>query len=133
VPIPDEKKPQYDQMIAQITKVQYRILDAYARAASYMNADPKYDAAKKKAVMDKVTAYYKATHNDKDDGLPQYVANVTSTPLMLPGQEPTPPPTTPATTTTGTDGNGTKPPTTPTPTTKPPASKTAPATRGTGH
>jgi uncharacterized protein len=134
-PIPDEKKAQYDQMFAQITKVQYRILDAYARAASYMNADPKADAARKKAVMDKVTAYYKATHNDKDDGLPQYVANVTSTPLMLPGQEPTPPPTTPATTTTtGTDGNGAKPASTPPPATKPPVSKSAPATRGaTGH
>ena len=132
-PIPDEKKAQYDQMFAQITKVQYRILDAYARAASYMNADPKADAARKKAVMDKVTAYYKATHNDSDTGLPQYVANVTSTPLMLPGQEPAPPPTTPATTTTGTDGNGTKPPTTPTPATKPPVSKTSPAARGTGH
>ena len=134
VPIPDEKKPQYNDMLAQITKVQFRILDAYARAASYMNTDPKYDAAKKKAVMDKVTAYYKATHNDKDDGLPQYVANVTSTPLMLPGQEPAPAPTTPATTTTGTDGNGAKPASTTTPATKPPVSRATPAARGTsGH
>jgi len=130
--IPDEKKPQYDQMLAQIGKVQARIVDAYARAAAYMNADPKADAARKKAVMDKVTAYYKSLHNDSDAGLSQLIANVTSTPLMLPGQEPAPP--TPATTTTGTDGNSAKPATTPTPTPKPPVSKATPAARGaSGH
>ncbi|HST52354.1 MAG TPA: hypothetical protein VLJ61_10130 [Pyrinomonadaceae bacterium] len=127
VPIPDEKKPQYQQMLDQIGKVQARIVDAYARAASYMNADPKADATRKKAVMDKLTGYYKALHNDSDAGLPQLIANVTSTPLMLPGQEPAPAPTTPATTTTGTDGNGAKPASTPTPASKPPLSKGTPA------
>ena len=89
-PIPDEKKAQYDQMFAQIGKVQDRIIDALARAVAYMNADPKADAIRKKAVMSKLTTYYKARHEEKEDGLPELIANVTSKPLMLPGQEPAP-------------------------------------------
>lgn len=127
--IPDEKKPQYDQMLAQIGKVQDRIIDAFARAASIMNADPKADAAKKKALMDKLTGYYKARHNDDASGLNGYIANVMNTPLMLPGQEPAPTPT-PATT-TGADGTGAKPAATTT-TTQPASTAKPAATTGTG-
>ena len=108
-PIPDEKKPQYDQMVVQISKVQDRIIDAYARAAAIMKADPKADAKTKDAVMKKLTTYYKARHEDKEDGLQEYIASVLSKPLMLPGQEPTPAPVAPVTQSsssgvTGTDG-----------------------------
>jgi len=136
-PIPDEKKAQYDQMLAQIGKVQDRIVDAYARAAAIMNADPKADAARKKAVMNKLTGYYKARHNDSDAGLNDLVANVLSKPLMLPGQEPAPTPT--PSTTTGTDGNTPKPSTQPTttpgskpstPPQKPPVTKATPSAKG---
>ncbi len=48
-PIPDEKKPQYDQMYAQINKVQDRIIDSYARAVALLKADPKADQARLKA------------------------------------------------------------------------------------
>jgi hypothetical protein len=105
-PIPDEKKAQYDQMVAQISKVQDRIIDAYARAAFIMNNDPKADAARKKAVMAKLTAYYKARHEDKEDGLQEYIAGAMNRPLMLPGQEPTPAAPAPSSSSavTGTDG-----------------------------
>ena len=104
-PIPDEKKPQYDQMVLQISKVQDRIIDSYARAYAILNADPKADAARKTAVLKKLTTYYKARHEDKEDGLQQYIAGVLNTPLMLPGQEPTalPAPTS-SSAVTGTDG-----------------------------
>jgi hypothetical protein len=104
-PIPDEKKAQYDQMFLQISKVQDRIIDAYARAAFIMNNDPKADAARKKAVMSKLTAYYKARHEDKEDGLQEYIAGVMSKPLMLPGQEPTTIAPVSSSAVTGTDGS----------------------------
>jgi len=144
VPIPDEKKPQYDQMLAQIGRVQDRIIDAYARAAALMGNDPKF-AAPKKAVMTKLSLYYKQRHNDSDAGLNELVANVLNTPLMLPGQEPAP--TQSSSSTSGTDGNAAKPATTTpatntgakpavTPTTKPttppqkpPVSKATPAAK----
>jgi hypothetical protein len=130
-PIPDEKKAQYDEMFLQISKVQDRIIDAYARAYAILKADPKADAARTKAILNKLTAYYKARHEDKEDGLPQLVATVLNTPLMLPGKEPTTLPA-PATSSavSGTDGamkptttpatqpaatNGAKPAATPTP------------------
>jgi hypothetical protein len=126
--IPDEKKAQSDQMLAQIAKVQERIIDAYARAVALLN-DPKY-ATQKKAVMSTLTEYYKSLHNDSDAGLNDLVANVLSKPIMLPGQEPAPP--TPSTT-TGADGTGAKPATgtttTPTSTTKPPTTPTKPPRR----
>jgi hypothetical protein len=106
VPIPDEKKDQYNQMVLQISKVQDRIIDAYARAYAIMKADPKADAARAKAVLNKLTNYYKARHEDKEDGLQELIATVMSKPLMLPGQEPTTLPT-PSTSSqvTGTDGS----------------------------
>lgn len=137
VPIPDEKKPQYDQMIAQIGRVQDRIIDSLARAVALMKADPKADQAKLKGQMTRLTNYYKARHEDKEDGLPELISNVMSKPLMLPGQEPapTPPPTT-SSSVSGTDGsvkpttpaatNGAKPaaPTTSTNSAKPAATTT---------
>ncbi len=133
-PIPDEKKPQYDQMVAQISKVQDRIIDAYARAAAIMKADPKADAKTKDAVMKKLTTYYKARHEDKEDGLQEYIASVLSKPLMLPGQEPTPAPAAPATQSsssavTGTDGS-VKPAATPTNGAKPAATTTTTPANG---
>ena len=130
-PIPDEKKAQYDEMFLQISKVQDRIIDAYARAYAILKADPKADQARTKAVLNKLTTYYKARHEDKEDGLQQLIASVLNTPLMLPGQEPTRLPA-PATSSavSGTDGavkpattpatqpaatNGAKPAATPTP------------------
>jgi hypothetical protein len=111
--IPDEKKPQYDQMLAQIGRVQDRIIDAYARAAYILNNDPKADAARKKAVMTKLENYYKARHEDKVDGLQEYIAGSLNRPLMLPGQEPAPAPSS-SSAVTGTDGAA-KPTATPTP------------------
>jgi hypothetical protein len=106
VPIPDEKKPQYDQMLAQIGRVQDRIIDSLARAVALMKADPKADQAKLKGQMTRLTNYYKARHEDKEDGLPELISNVMSKPLMLPGQEPapTPPPST-SSSVSGTDGS----------------------------
>ncbi|HVF45681.1 MAG TPA: hypothetical protein VM936_21825 [Pyrinomonadaceae bacterium] len=120
VPIPDEKKAQYDEMVLHISKVQDRIIDAYARAYAVLKADPKADAARTKAVLAKLTAYYKVRHEDKEEGLQELIANVLSKPIMLPGQETTTLPA-PANSSavTGTDGavkpaattsaNGTKP------------------------
>jgi hypothetical protein len=136
--IPDEKKPQYDQMLLQISKVQDRIIDAYARAYAILKVDPKADAVRTKAVLNKLTTYYKARHEDKEDGLQELIASVLSKPIMLPGQEPTtlPAPASssavsgtdgavkPAATTT-TPANGAKPAATTTTTT--PASGTKPA------
>lgn len=140
VPVPDEKKAQYDQMFLQISKVQDRIIDAYARAYAVLKADPKADAARTKAVLAKLTAYYKVRHEDKEDGLQELIANVMSKPIMLPGQEPTtlPAPATSSSAVTGTDGavkpaattpaaNGAKPAATTTTTTTTPASGTKPA------
>jgi hypothetical protein len=109
-PIPDEKKPQYDQMLLQIGKVQDRIIDAYARAASILNADPKADPNRKKAVMNQLTQYYKARHEDSDAGLQELVNNVLSRPLPIPGQEPAAP-AAPASSSgmNGTNGAGTTP------------------------
>jgi hypothetical protein len=104
VPIPDEKKAQSDQMFLQISKVQDRIIDAYARAAAILNADPKADPARKTAVMKQLTAYYKQRHEDKEDGLQQLIAGVLNTPLMLPGQEPTTLPAASSSAVSGTDG-----------------------------
>jgi hypothetical protein len=139
-PIPDEKKPQYDQMFAQIGRVQDRIIDAYARAYAILKADPKADPNRTKAVLNKLTTYYKARHEDKEDGLQQLIAGVLNTPLMLPGQEPAPPAASNTSAVTGTDGaskpaattpaqpaaNGAKPAAT---TTTTPASGTKPATQ----
>lgn len=142
VPIPDEKKPQYDQMMAQINKVLDRLIDAYARSAAILNADPKADPKTKTAVMNTLTRYYKQRHEDKEDGLQQLIASVMNTPIMLPGQEPAPAPAaTSSSAVTGTDGavkpaapavaapaNGAKPAATPaTTTTTTPASGAKPA------
>jgi hypothetical protein len=126
-PIPDEKKAQYDQMLAQIGRVQERIIDSLARAVSLMKADPKADQAKLKAQMTRLTNYYKARHEDKEDGLQELIANVMSKPLMLPGQEPAPTPPSSSSAVTGTDG--TVKPTTPAvkATTTPVKSTTTPA------
>lgn len=145
--ITDDQKPKYQQMLDQIGKVQDRIIDAYARAAALMGNDAKYATAKK-AVMTKLTLYYKQRHNDSDAGLQELVANVLSKPLMLPGQEPAPTPA--PSSTSGTDGNtpkpsgtpaqpatgtGTKPAATPgskpaTPPQKPPVTRATPAPKG---
>lgn len=105
-PVPDEKKAQYDEMFLKISKVQDRIIDAYARAYAILKADPKADAARTKAVLNKLTIYYKARHEDKEDGLQELIASVLSKPLMLPGQEPTtlPAPATTSSAVSGTDG-----------------------------
>jgi hypothetical protein len=137
VPIPDEKKPQYDQMYKQIGKVQDRIIDAYARAVALMKADPKADQTRLKALMTELTDLYKARHEDKEAGLQELIASIMSKPLMLPGQEPEPAPTPAASSAvTGTDGavkpaattttpaNGAKPAATPATT---PANGTKPA------
>jgi len=118
----------------QISKVQDRIIDAYARAYAILKADPKADAVRTKAVLNKLTTYYKARHEDKEDGLQELIASVLSKPIMLPGQEPTVLPAPATTSSTGTDGaakpaattpaNGAKPAAT---TTTTPASGTKPA------
>lgn len=136
-PITDDLKPKYDQMLAQVGKVQDRVIDAYARAAALMNSDPKYTsdpklAAVKKTVLSKLTTYYKQRHDNSDAGLTELVNNVLSKPLMLPGQEPVTP--TAATDGTATPTNATgqpagatspaQPAATPTPTPKPAATPT---------
>lgn len=109
IPIPDEKKAQSDQMLAQITKVQDRIIDAFARAVAAMGTDPK-NAASKKDVMTRLTSYYKARNGDSasDAALMEFVNNVLSKPIPIPGQEPVTP-AAPATSSgmNGTNGNGT--------------------------
>jgi hypothetical protein len=103
--IPDEKKEQYNQMFTQISKVQERIIDAYARAAYILNNDPKADPARKKAVMNKLETYYKARHEESLTGLQELISSVMSRPLMLPGQEPAPTmPTANSSAVSGSDG-----------------------------
>ncbi|MBC7930720.1 MAG: hypothetical protein H7Z38_09195 [Rubrivivax sp.] len=92
VAIPDEKKAQSDQMLAQIYKVQDRIIDAFARAAALMGTDPKYTASKKD-VMARLTSYYKARNPDSTDAsVQELINNVLSRPIPIPGQEPVTPP-----------------------------------------
>jgi hypothetical protein len=110
VPIPDEKKAQSDQMLAQINKVQDRIIDAFARAVALMGTDPKY-AADKKNVMARLTTYYKARHEGSPDTeIQELVNNVLSRPIPIPGQEPEAP-TAPASSSgmNGTNGAGMTP------------------------
>lgn len=140
VPIPDEKKPQYDEMMAKINKVLDRLIDSYARAASILNSDPKADPKNKTAVMNTLTRYYKQRHEDKEDGLQQLIASVMNTPLMLPGQEPAAVPATTSSQVTPADGtakpaapaattpaNGAKPAAATPATTTTPANGTKPA------
>ena len=140
VPIPDEKKEQYNQMFVQIGRVQDRIIDAYARAAAILKADPKADPNRLKQVMTELTDFYKLRHENSEAGLQELIAGIMSKPIMLPGQEPVPAPaTTSSSAVTGTDGavkpatptattpaNGAKPAATPTTTTTTPASGTKP-------
>ena len=108
VPIPDEKKAQYTDMLARIGVVQDRIIDAYARAVALMGAEAKY-AVSKKAVMNKLTAYYKQRHEDKEDGLQELVNNVLSKPIPIPGQEPATPVPASSSGMNGAGGTGTTP------------------------
>ena len=125
--IKEEQKPQYEQMLAQIGQVQDRIIDAYARAAAVMGNDPKF-ANDKKAVMAKLTAYYKQRHNDSEDGLNELIAGVLSRPIPLPGQPVTP--AAPAAASTTPTPAAAQPATTnPGPATRPPS--TTPANNGT--
>ena len=83
-PIPDAKKTQYEQMLAQINEVRDRIIDAYARAASILNPDPTADANRKVAVNNKLIAYYKTRHQGSDAGLAELIFTVMSQPIPLP-------------------------------------------------
>jgi hypothetical protein len=85
-PIPDNKKAQYDRMLAQIERVQDRIIDALARAVSILKSDPNSDATRKNALMGRLTAYYKGRHQDSDAGLAEFIATVLNHPLPLQSQ-----------------------------------------------
>jgi hypothetical protein len=72
-----ESRAAYERLMQSLD----RVIDAFARAASYSK-----DAAQKKAIMDQLTAFYKSRNNDSVAGLDAYVAGVTSRPLPGPGQ-----------------------------------------------
>lgn len=124
-----EVTPECETLFNKINAVTWRLTDAYARATALSPAGPAKD--KRKANFE---TFYKQVHDGKTDGAPEYLASITTKPIMLPGQEPPPPApaATPADgTTNGTGGAATtttpaggttppaKPAATPTPTPKP--------------
>lgn len=83
-----------------------RIIDAYARAVSFANK-PELNATKAEW-MKTLTDLYKFRHEDKVDGLNDYIAGIQSKPLLLPSMQTQPVAPTPSTTpSTGTAPTGT--------------------------
>ncbi|HWS89458.1 MAG TPA: hypothetical protein VN282_20970 [Pyrinomonadaceae bacterium] len=95
-----EVTPECEALFRKISAVSWRLADAYARAAALAPAGPAKDKFRTN-----FETFYKQLHEGKTDGMNEYLANVMSKPIMMPGQEPAPP--IPATTTTTTPADGT--------------------------
>lgn len=125
-----EATPESEALLNKINAVTHRIVDAYARAVALSPAGPAKDDRKSK-----LTQFYKQLHDGSDAGMNELIAGILAKPIMLPGQEPAPPPPATSTSANGTDGAATpaagataKPAstTTPTPPAKPAATPTKP-------
>lgn len=122
-----EATPECDALFAKVNNVLDRVIDAYARAAALQK-----DQAKRKEVMNSLTALYKSRHNDSEEGLQEYINTVMSRPLPKPG-DPVSSSTAEASATSSTSTQpATSPNATATPsTTKPAAETSKPATNAT--
>jgi hypothetical protein len=78
-------KSQYDATAAGINKTLDRVIDAYARALSIMNSNPRADEKLKASVTQRLTSYYKHRHQESEVGLAELIAGVLEQPL--PGKE----------------------------------------------
>jgi hypothetical protein len=130
-----EATPESEALLNKINAVTHRIVDAYARAVALSPAGPA-----KEDRRGKLTQFYKQLHDGSDAGMNELIAGILAKPIMLPGQEPAPPPSAISTSANGTDGAATpaagqpaagataKPAstTTPTPPAKPAATPTKP-------
>lgn len=76
-------KSQYDATAAGINKTLDRVIDAYARALSIMNSNPRADEKLKASVTQRLTSYYKYRHQDSEAGLTELIAGVLQTPLPV--------------------------------------------------
>lgn len=96
-----DETPESAALYNKINAVLDRIIDSYARAVALSNGKSQYAALNTQAKT-ALTTMYKQRHEGSEAGLNELIANVLSKPVMLPGQEPAPPP--PAT--TGANGTG---------------------------
>lgn len=81
-----EATPECDALFARVNNVLDRAIDAYARAAALQK-----DQAKRKDVMNSLTALYKSRHSESTEAqLQEYINNVMSRPLPKPGDPVTP-------------------------------------------
>lgn len=85
--VPAARASQYNAMLAQLGKVQDRIIDALARAASILESDAGANANTKATVMSRLNTYYAERHGGKTDGLRELVSRVMSRRLMFNGNE----------------------------------------------
>lgn len=95
--------PEGEAASNHMNQVIARAMDYYARTVTAAGADPTYKQFKDDAT-EQLKAYYKSQHDNKEDGLTEFIAKVNSSPMPdpkspLPAVAPTPPVT--STTTTG--------------------------------
>ncbi|HZB47281.1 MAG TPA: hypothetical protein VE360_18620 [Pyrinomonadaceae bacterium] len=93
--ITPELKPEYDRLQVRLDKIADRIIDAQARVVAFSTKPDQQEL--KNRVMARLTAIYKSRHNESDAGLKELIAGVASKPIMIPGQEPEPTPSSPTT------------------------------------
>ena len=76
----DETKGLYALELGHID----RMMDAYGRSYNLANADPKYDADRKAALLSKVKELYSFRHDEKADGFDEWLKGLGSTKLADP-------------------------------------------------
>jgi hypothetical protein len=77
---PDDAKT---KALDELRRVVDNIVDAYARAINLAGDDPKLAKDKENWLL-QIKDFYKFRHQDKEDGLPEFIANVTKSPLPPP-------------------------------------------------
>jgi hypothetical protein len=79
--------PEAKAASAKLNETIDMVIDAYARAISYMEADPQFQQRyqqQKPGWMEKLTTYYKFRNKDSDAGLKDFIAGIQAKPM--PGQ-----------------------------------------------
>lgn len=108
-----EETPQSKAALANLNGVADEIIDAFARAVALSGTKPEYQSLKTSA-METLTGFYKFRHDNKTDGMDQFIASVLQKPLPDPFvPAPIPPVTAPATTGTTSGAAATATPTKP--------------------
>jgi hypothetical protein len=102
-----EATPESKAAFAQVSAATDLVIDAYARAIAYTDANPQMQQRfqqQKTDWMNKVTELYKSGHNNSDAGLKEMIAGIRTKPLPTrsTAAATTTPATTPATTTPAT-------------------------------